>query len=210
MRLILHSGLGAIGYLGENASAQTGREDRLDIQTFPIEGLVALTPKTFGDHRGYFMESYNKRAFAEAGIDCEFIQDNQSSSLKGTLRGLHFQINVEQAKLLRVLHGEIYDVAVDIRPDSPTYGQWQSIMLSAENRRQFFVPRGFAHGFQVVSDTAVVLYKVDNFWSPENERGLLWSDPQLGIDWPDMDQPILSDKDKVHPLLNDLNTSLVP
>ena len=176
----------------------------MEFVTYDIEGLVLIKPKLFRDERGFFMEAYHQRKFAEAGINCIFVQDNHSQSVIHTLRGLHFQVNRVQAKLVRVVEGSIWDVAVDIRPDSPTFGQWRAEVLSSENHHQFFVPNGFAHGFQVLSPTAQVLYKCSDFYSPPDDRGLLWSDPELAIDWPNRDHPLLSQKDQKHPRLKDL------
>ncbi len=171
-----------------------------------IEGVIIVEPKVFGDHRGYFMETYQADAFAEGGITATFVQDNQSKSKKGVLRGLHYQKTFPQAKLVRVIKGEVFDVAVDLRPDSTTYGKWVGVVLSEENKRQFFVPKGFAHGFLVLSDEAEFCYKCDDFYHPEDEGGLLWNDPSIGIQWPIGEDitPLLSEKDKVHPLLKDL------
>ena len=169
-----------------------------------IEGLKVIEPAVFGDARGYFMETYNYNDFKEAGIDCEFVQDNQSSSTKGVLRGLHFQINFPQDKLVRVVNGEVFDVAVDLRKGSKTFGKWYGVVLSAENKKQFFIPKDFAHGFIVLSDEAEFCYKVTDFYHPNDEGGLMWNDPEIGVEWPmpegmtDKDL-ILSDKDKVHP-----------
>lgn len=149
-----------------------------------IEGLKVITPSVFGDERGYFMESYNYNDFAAAGIDCKFVQDNQSSSKKGVLRGLHFQINFPQDKLVRVVSGEVFDVAVDLREGSKTYGKWYGVRLSAENKKQFFIPKNFAHGFIVLSESAEFCYKCTDFYHPNDEGGLLWSDPEIGVDWP--------------------------
>ena len=145
------------------------------------------------------METYNESDFHEAGLDYRFVQDNQSSSRKGVLRGLHFQITYPQAKLVRVLRGEVFDVAVDLRKGSGTYGQWVGALLSGENKRQFMIPRGFAHGFVVVSDYAEFAYKCDEFYHPEDEGGLIWNDPDIGIEWPDVGEIILSEKDKKNP-----------
>lgn len=166
-----------------------------------IDGVVIVEPAVFGDRRGYFMETYNEREFAEAGIENRFVQDNQSCSGRGVLRGLHFQKTHQQAKLVRVVSGEVFDVAVDLRDGSPTYGKWEGVLLSAENKRQFLIPRGFAHGFAVLSDRAEFCYKCDDFYHPEDEGGLLWNDPDIGIEWPIGDEPILSEKDKKHPRL---------
>lgn len=149
-----------------------------------IKGLKVITPSVHGDDRGYFMETYQKRDFEEAGIDCEFVQDNQSSSKKGVLRGLHFQIQYAQSKLVRVVNGTVFDVAVDLRPGSETFGKWFGVVLSAENKKQFFIPKNFAHGFLVLSDEAEFCYKVDDFWHPNDEAGIAWNDPGIGIEWP--------------------------
>jgi dTDP-4-dehydrorhamnose 3,5-epimerase len=171
-----------------------------------INGVKVIDVNSFSDERGYFMESYKKPDFIAGGIDVDFVQDNQSSSIKGVLRGLHFQIEHPQAKLVRVLSGEVYDVAVDLRKDSATYGQWEGMLLSAENRRQFFIPRGFAHGFLVLSDTAEFAYKCDEVYHPNDEGGLLWCDPDIGIQWPELEgEIILSEKDKVNATFADLN-----
>ena len=149
-----------------------------------IEGLYLIQPKVFGDNRGYFMETYNYNAFKEAGLDMVFVQDNQSSSTKGVLRGLHYQKNHTQGKLVRVLSGEVFDVAVDLRSGSETYGKWYGIELTEENKKQFLIPRGFAHGFLVLSDTAELCYKCDDFYHPNDEGGMAWNDPEIGIEWP--------------------------
>lgn len=149
-----------------------------------IKGLKVVEPAVFGDARGYFMETYNYNDFAAAGIDCQFVQDNQSASRKGVLRGLHFQINYPQDKLVRVIQGEVFDVAVDLREGSETFGKWFGVVLSAENKKQFFIPKGFAHGFVVLSDYAEFCYKVTDFYHPNDEGGLLWKDPAIGIEWP--------------------------
>lgn len=171
-----------------------------------IPDVQIIEPTVFGDDRGYFMETYQIDEFAAAGIDKPFVQDNQSRSTKGVLRGLHFQIEHPQSKLVRVVSGEVFDVAVDLRPDSPTYGKWEGAVLSAENRRQFFVPRGFAHGFLVLSDVAEFCYKCDDVYHPNDEGGLMWNDPEIGIEWPISEgmELVLSEKDKAHPGLKDL------
>lgn len=167
-----------------------------------IAGLKVIKPAVFGDERGYFMETYNYNDFKEAGIDCEFVQDNQSASKKGVLRGLHFQIKYPQDKLVRVIHGEVFDVVVDLRKESETFGKWFGVIPSEENKKQFFIPKGFAHGFVVLSDYAEFCYKVTDFYHPNDEGGLLWEDPDIGIDWP-MPEGMskadltLSEKDKV-------------
>lgn len=165
-----------------------------------IEDVIIVDTKAYGDARGYFSETYKKPDFVAGGIDCDFVQDNQSMSTKGVLRGLHFQIEHPQAKLVRVLEGEVFDVCVDLREGSPTFGKWEGVLLSAENRRQFFVPRGFAHGFAVLSDTAIFAYKCDDIYHPGDEGGLMWNDPSIAIQWPAMDvEPLLSEKDQHHP-----------
>jgi len=165
-----------------------------------IAGLYEITPKVFGDSRGYFFESWSERDFHAAGLDMRFVQDNQSKSLRGVLRGLHFQKTHPQGKLVRVIEGEVFDVAVDIRPLSPTYGKWHGVTLTAEKQNQFYVPEGFAHGFLVLSETAIFAYKCTDFYHPEDEGGLMWNDPAIGIDWPDVGTAyLLSDKDTKHP-----------
>lgn len=157
---------------------------KITVETCDIEGLKIITPTVFGDDRGYFMETYNYNDFKEAGIDVEFVQDNQSASKKGVLRGLHFQKEFPQDKLVRVIKGEVYDVAVDLREDSPTFGKWHGVLLTEENKKQFFVPKNFAHGFLVLSDYAEFCYKCTDFYHANDEGGLLYNDPELGIDWP--------------------------
>lgn len=166
-----------------------------------IDGVIIVETKVFGDSRGYFMETYEECKFAEGGIDAKFVQDNQSKSSKGVLRGLHFQKTHPQAKLVRVIKGEVYDVAVDLRKDSPTYGKYVGAILSEENKKQFFIPKGFAHGFLVLSDEAEFTYKCDDFYHPEDEGGLMWNDPAIGIDWPldGIDNINLSEKDMKNP-----------
>lgn len=172
-----------------------------------IEGLMVIEPKIFGDSRGYFMESYNEEDFKRAGIDVRFLQDNQSKSCKGVLRGLHFQREYQQAKLVRVLSGEVFDVAVDLRRGSPTYKKWYSVVLSSQNNKQFYIPAGFAHGFLVLTDEAEFAYKCTNFYHPEFEGGILWNDPEIGIDWPlyGISDLLLSDKDKKLKTLSEQN-----
>ena len=171
----------------------------------PLKGLLLFEPQIWGDERGYFFEAYNEKVFHENGITARFVQDNQARSSYGVLRGLHYQLEpFAQAKLVRVLEGEVLDVVVDIREGSPTYGQHYSVRLSAENKRQLFVPRGFAHGYVVLSPTAEFFYKCDNFYSKAHEGALLYNDPQLNIDWQiDLDQVILSEKDKGSPVLGE-------
>jgi dTDP-4-dehydrorhamnose 3,5-epimerase len=168
----------------------------------PLSGLKVIEPRVFKDGRGYFFEAYNQRTLEEAGIDATFVQDNQARSAYGVIRGLHYQVGeYAQAKLVRVIEGEVLDVVVDIRPGSSTYGQWFSIRLSAENKRQLFVPRGFAHGYAVLSPTAEFFYKCDNFYSKDNEGGIRYNDPKLGVDWeiPE-DKQLLSEKDEGLPV----------
>lgn len=180
-----------------------------------IEGVKIVEVKTYGDSRGYFMETYKQSDFVAGGIGCVFVQDNQSSSTRGVLRGLHFQIDHPQSKLVRVVSGKVFDVAVDLRKDSATYGKWEGVVLSAENKRQFFIPRGFAHGFLVLSDSAEFCYKCDDVYHPGDEGGLMWNDPKIGIEWPALDgddhfdgsQLVLSDKDRRHPPLSALQNS---
>lgn len=168
-----------------------------------IDGVYIIEPKVFGDNRGYFMETYNENEFKANGLDYTFVQDNQSKSKKGVLRGLHFQKTHPQAKLVRVLEGEVLDVAVDLRKDSKTYGKWVGVVLSDENKKMFMIPRGFAHGFVVLSDTATFAYKCDEFYHPEDEGGIAWNDPDVGIDWQYEGEPLLSEKDKKHPTLKE-------
>ena len=170
---------------------------KITVETCDIEGLKVITPSVFGDERGYFMETYNFNDFKAAGIDCEFVQDNQSSSKKGVLRGLHFQINFPQDKLVRVVNGEVFD----LRPGSKTFGKWYGVHLSAENKKQFFIPKNFAHGFIVLSESAEFCYKCTDFYHPNDEGGLLWSDPEIGVDWPmpegmTVNDLTISDKDQ--------------
>lgn len=170
-----------------------------------IEGVIIVEPTVYGDARGYFTEVYQKENFIKGGIDVGFVQDNQSMSVKGVLRGLHFQKNFPQSKLVRCVKGEVYDVAVDLRKGSPTFGKYVGILLSAENKRQFFIPKNFAHGFLVLSDEAEFAYKVDDFYHPNDEGGIMWNDPDIAIEWPiteDM-EIILSDKDKANPFLKE-------
>jgi dTDP-4-dehydrorhamnose 3,5-epimerase len=172
----------------------------------PIEGLLIIEPRVFHDARGYFVETYNEQRYREAGVDAMFVQDNQSCSTYGVVRGLHFQKPpYTQAKLVSCTKGRVLDVAVDLRKESPTYGKWFSVELSEENHRQFYIPRGFAHGFSVLSEQAVFTYKCDNLYHPEAEGGLLLSDPDVAIDWqvPE-DKRVISEKDTKHPLFKDL------
>jgi len=163
-----------------------------------LPDVLILEPKVFGDARGFFFESFNARDFAHCtGLDVQFVQDNHSKSAQGVLRGLHYQIQHPQGKLVRVTQGEVFDVAVDLRRSSPTFGQWAGVVLSAENKRQLWVPPGFAHGFLVTSESAEFLYKTTDYWYPEFERSLLWCDPAVGIVWPAEGEPLLAAKDRV-------------
>jgi dTDP-4-dehydrorhamnose 3,5-epimerase len=166
----------------------------------PIEGLYEIQPKVFGDSRGYFFEAWSERDFAAAGLTMKFVQDNQSCSTKGVLRGFHFQKTHPQGKLVRAISGEVFDVAVDIRPGSPSRGKWHALTLSGEQQNQFYIPGGFAHGFLVLSETAVFAYKCTDFYHPEDEGGIVWNDPGIGVTWPDLGMEYtLSDKDKKLP-----------
>lgn len=170
-----------------------------------IKDVVIIEPKKYGDNRGYFMETYKASDFKAAGLNYNFVQDNQSKSKQGVLRGLHFQKNFPQAKLVRVIEGEVFDVCVDLRENSPTYGKWEGVILSAEKGNMFMVPRGFAHGFIVLSETATFCYKCDELYHPEDEGGIIWNDSDIGIVWPYDGEIILSEKDKRHLSLKDTN-----
>ncbi|MDR3063146.1 MAG: dTDP-4-dehydrorhamnose 3,5-epimerase [Methanobrevibacter sp.] len=173
-----------------------------------IEGVFIIEPTVFGDERGYFMETFQKNEFKEAGINEDFVQDNQSKSKKGVLRGLHFQYTHPQAKLVRVIKGEVFDVAVDLRKASKTYGKYVGAVLSEENKKQLYVPSGFAHGFLVLSDEAEFTYKCSDFYNHEDEGGIIWNDPEIAIDWPlKSDEIILSDKDKLYKKLSETSTN---
>ncbi|TMH36123.1 MAG: dTDP-4-dehydrorhamnose 3,5-epimerase [Betaproteobacteria bacterium] len=161
-----------------------------------LPDVLLIEPRLFADQRGFFFESYNRRALSDAGLEAEFVQDNHSRSMRGVLRGLHYQIEHAQGKLVRVISGEVFDVAVDIRRSSPTFGRWTSMALSAQNKRMLWIPAGFAHGFLVVSDIAEFLYKTTDYWYSEFERTLLWSDPALGIAWPLAGSPTVAPKDE--------------
>ena len=172
-----------------------------------LPGVIVLEPKVFGDDRGFFFESYNRRAFREAtGLDPDFVQDNHSRSARNVLRGLHYQVRQPQGKLVRVTTGEVYDVAVDLRRSSPTFGRWVGLTLSAANHRMLWVPEGFAHGFVVTSDHAEFLYKTTDYYAPEHERSLLWNDPALGIAWPVEGTPLLKPRDAAAPPLASAET----
>lgn len=171
----------------------------------PIKDLYVIKPKVFGDNRGFFLETYQKRDFEALGLKYDFVQDNHSKSKKGVLRGLHYQINYPQAKCVRVIVGEVFDVAVDLRKDSPTYGKWYGVRLSAENKLMLMIPRGFAHGFLVLSDEAEFMYKCDEYYHPEDEGGIIYNDPDINIEWPHIDaEMLLSEKDKKHPNFIDI------
>jgi dTDP-4-dehydrorhamnose 3,5-epimerase len=173
----------------------------------PIADLTIVEPTVFGDHRGYFMETFSAREFKEAGLPTVFVQDNESHSKQGVVRGLHFQKKNPQGKLVRVIEGEVFDVGVDLRRNSPTFGKWFGVILSAENKKQFYVPEGFAHGFAVLSEMATFVYKCTRLYDPTDEQGLLWNDPEIGIEWPiSKDIPLLlSEKDQNNPTLKNLD-----
>ncbi len=181
----------------------------MKVLTTPLAGVLIVELDSFGDHRGYFEETYQEVRYRKYGIDVRFVQDNVSFSIRGTLRGIHYQEPQQQAKLVQAVQGEILDVAVDIRRGSPSFGRWTSVQLSDENRRQLFVPGGFAHGFLVLSDTAHVHYKCSDFYTPESEGGVLWSDPDLSINWP-VEKPLLSEKDQSYPCLKDIPVERLP
>ncbi|AWK52045.1 dTDP-4-dehydrorhamnose 3,5-epimerase [Clostridium beijerinckii] len=172
-----------------------------------LDGVYIIEPKVFWDERGYFIEIYNKEQFSDAGLNMTFVQDNESKSSKGVLRGLHFQKRHSQGKLIRVTRGEVFDVAVDLRSGSPTYRQWEGVILSGENKKQFYIPKGFAHGFLVLSNEAVFNYKCTDFYAPQYDGGVMWNDPDINITWPleKIGNVILSEKDKTHPNLKNLN-----
>ncbi|MBX4264090.1 dTDP-4-dehydrorhamnose 3,5-epimerase [Clostridium estertheticum] len=174
-----------------------------------IDGVYIIEPKVFGDNRGYFMETYNKNDFFEAGLKMEFVQDNESKSKKGVLRGLHFQTKHTQGKLVRVTKGQVFDVAVDLRKGSSTFGKWEGVILTEENKKQFYVPEGFAHGFLVLSDEAVFNYKCTDYYAPEYDSGVLWNDEDIAIEWPldGIEEILLSEKDKIQKRLKDLEIS---
>ena len=183
-----------------------GKFKRIDTK---INGVYIIEPTVFGDERGYFMETYEKSDFKEIGINGEFVQDNQSRSKKGVLRGLHFQKNHSQAKIVRCIKGEVFDVAVDLRPNSETYGKWEGVILSEENKKMFYIPIGFAHGFLVLSDIAEFCYKVDNIYDHESEGGVMWNDKEINIKWPKIDgiqEYLTSEKDSKWPTLNELRS----
>ena len=174
---------------------------QIKVTRLDIEGLCIIEPAVHGDHRGYFMETYNQQDMAAEGLNMVFVQDNQSMSRKGVLRGLHFQKQFPQGKLVRVIRGAVFDVAVDLRRNSATFGQWYGVELTAENKKQFYLPPGFAHGFMVLSDEAEFCYKTTDFYHPDDEGGLMWNDPDINVQWPldKVDEILLSEKDKVNP-----------
>jgi dTDP-4-dehydrorhamnose 3,5-epimerase len=174
-----------------------------------LEGLLIIEPRIFSDPRGFFVETYQKQRYSDAGIDCTFVQDNLSHSSRGVLRGLHYQLRHAQAKLVQVLSGVVYDVVVDIRRGSPTFGQWLGLELSQENGRQLFVPEGFAHGFCVLSDSADFVYKCTDYYTSDDEMGIHWDDPELNIDWP-LSDPLISDKDHGYPRLSEAPAEHLP
>lgn len=176
----------------------------MEIITTEFPGLLFIKPKIFGDSRGYFYESWNRERYENAGITEDFVQDNVSFSSRGVLRGLHYQKPYTQGKLVSVLLGEVWDVAVDLRRSSPTFGKWQGFTLTGERKEQLYIPRGFAHGFCVLSETALFQYKCTDKYSPESEHGIMWNDPTLAIPWP-VHEPVISDKDKMHPRFKDLS-----
>lgn len=176
---------------------------KLKFNKTEIDGVYVIEPQVYGDNRGYFMETYNDNNFQELGLKIKFVQDNQSASKKGVLRGLHFQKTHPQTKCVRVIKGEVFDVAVDLRKNSRTYGKYVGVVLSSDNKKQLFIPRGFAHGFLVLSEYAEFVYKCDDFYYPEDEGGILWNDENINIEWPIVGEVILSEKDKNNPTLNE-------
>ncbi|MDX8430757.1 MAG: dTDP-4-dehydrorhamnose 3,5-epimerase [Candidatus Algichlamydia australiensis] len=173
-------------------------EETIEVHDLALQGLKILVPKVFKDHRGYFLESYRRELLAEGGIDCDFVQDNRAMSRKGTIRGMHYQGSPGQAKLVSVAKGKIYDVAVDIRKDSPTFGRWFAVFLDDQEHKSLFIPAGFAHGYCVLSEEAIVTYKVSNYYDPKEERGFRYDDPEVGISWP-IDHVVVSDRDLACP-----------
>jgi dTDP-4-dehydrorhamnose 3,5-epimerase len=180
----------------------------MKITSTKIKDVLLIEPRVFDDERGFFYESYNQKVYQKFGINVDFVQDNHSRSQKNTLRGLHYQVNPGQAKLVRVILGEVFDVAVDIRFGSPTFGQWVGYHLNSKNKQQMFIPTGFAHGFCVTSDFAEFEYKCSEFYSPQDERGIRWNDPELGIQWP-VENPILSDKDNRNTLFKNIEKDFI-
>ncbi len=182
---------------------------RMKVSRTELDGVLLVEPEVFGDARGFLFESYSKKKYERHGIAVDFVQDNHSFSEKGVVRGLHYQLDRAQAKLVRVTRGEVFDVAVDIRKGSPTFGKWVGARLSGENHLQMFVPVGFAHGFCVLSETVEFLYKCSDYYSPEDERGIIWNDPDIGVDWL-VDTPVLSNKDRSYPRLRDIDPNALP
>ena len=182
---------------------------KFNITKTELAGVLVIEPAVYGDSRGFFLETFNQKRYAEAGLDRRFLQDNHSRSSRGVLRGLHYQLNHPQGKLVMAIKGEIFDVAVDIRRGSPTFGKWVGVNLSEENHKQLFVPEGFAHGFCVLSETADVIYKCTEVFTPGDDYGILWSDETVGIDWP-ISEPSLSEKDAKNPRLAEVDTNLLP
>ena len=174
-----------------------------------LEGVLIIEPDVFRDERGYFIETFHRKRYKQGGVDTEFVQDNLSFSSKGIIRGLHYQFPQAQAKLVQVIKGEVFDVTVDIRRGSPTFGKWISVVISDEDKQQIYIPEGFAHGFCVLSDTAFLSYKCSDLYAPDCEGGILWSDPDLNIDWP-LEQPLLSGKDSQYPCLNEISFDRLP
>lgn len=174
-----------------------------------LPGVIIIEPMVFDDARGFFLETWNKARYVEAGLPDAFVQDNLSFSTRGVLRGLHFQNPTPQGKLVFVLHGEVFDVAVDIRANSPTFGQWVGVILSGNNKRQFYIPGGFAHGFAVTGENALFTYKCTDYYNPHTEGGIRWDDPDIGIEWP-VDVPLLSEKDRIYPVLKDIPSERLP
>lgn len=181
----------------------------LSFKETDIPGVMIIEPAVFNDSRGFFLETYHYNKYSEKGLDGRFVQDNHSHSIKGTLRGLHYQLKHPQGKLLYVIKGEIFDVAVDIRKGSPNFGKWVGVMLSSGNKKQFYVPPGFAHGFCVISEEADVIYKCTDLYAPDDEYGVMWNDPNIGIDWP-VKNPALSDKDCNYNMLKDIPEVILP
>lgn len=179
----------------------------MKVTKLSLPGVLLLEPQVFEDERGFFMETYNAQRYSQYDLPEKFVQDNHSKSVHNTLRGLHYQLNNPQGKLVRVIQGEVFDVAVDVRKKSPTFGEWVGIHLSGENKKQLYIPEGFAHGFCVLSETAEFLYKCTDFYSPKDERGIIWNDPSLAIEWP-IDEPIISGKDCNLPKLSDIENDL--
>ncbi|HUI85432.1 MAG TPA: dTDP-4-dehydrorhamnose 3,5-epimerase [Candidatus Binatia bacterium] len=195
--------------MATNAATATAGSTNLQIVETSLPGVLLIRPRVFEDARGFFMETYRQNALAEAGIHDVFVQDNHSHSSRGVLRGLHYQLRHAQAKLCRVAHGEVLDVAVDIRVGSPNFGRWVGVVLSAANRAQLYIPKGFAHGFVVCSETADFLYKCSDYFDPADDRGVLWNDPAIGIDWQTA-SPILSEKDRRYPPLAQVAQDALP